>query len=176
MQPIKKITIEIAYDDRFRRQVEEGTASPLTTLTVRADGQFVVGSESTNAGDWMSRHLREELLAIPDIVSGERTIVEFGNGPTWLVFEPHEDDTLVYITHVVTRFSATENPDQRLPVDTTVLVTKRAWIRELVRTSEEYVKNLTEINPDLTDETAVVKLREAIRQTERESPRLFGDD
>src|SRR6056297_2965097 len=121
------ISIEIDYGSRFQERVaERNNPDPLLGMKVRANGTFVLGDETHAAKDSISTNLTVQLEATEQILDNEKTVIDYMNGPMWLVFEPH-DEEIVKITGCAT-IEGVRDPEQRLSVDTTVLVPKNNWI------------------------------------------------
>lgn len=153
------VTIEIEDTKRFRKQVREGTPDPLTVMNV------YVGGEQVKSGDsFMTLTVIELLDAVEGILAGEKQIVEYSGGPSYLVFEPR-DDKNISVTGCGS-IEAAENPAERLSVDTTVEVDEQSWIVELVRAAEEYYDRILELNPTLEDAKSVRCLRRRISDVE----------
>lgn len=149
------VTIEIEDTERFQRQVRDGVANPLTVMNIYKGDEQVKGGDS-----FMTLTVIELLDAVEEILAGEKQIVEYSGGPSYLVFEP-QDDKKILVTGCGS-IEVAENPTERLSVDTTVEVDKQSWIVELVRTAEEYYDRIVELNPTLEDAESVQRLRRRI--------------
>lgn len=153
------VTIEIENTERFRKQVREGNADPLTVMNVIVRGEQVKGGDS-----FMTLTVIELLDAVEGMLASEKQIVEYSGGPSYLVFEPRDDKNIL-----ITGWGSievAENPVGRLSADTTVEVDKQSWVVELVRTAEEYYDRILELNPTLEDAESVQRLRRRISDVE----------
>lgn len=165
------ISIEIDYGCQFRERVaERKDPDPLLGMKIRADGTFVLGDETHAAKDSISTNLTVQLEATEQILDNKKAVIEYMNGPMWLVFEPH-DEEMVKITGCAT-IEGVRDPKQRLSVDTTVLVSKTAWIFELIETAEEFHEKVVDLNSDLKDDQILRRLRREI-ETAREQLEEF---
>lgn len=149
------VTIEIEYGDRFRQQVEDGSADPLTIMDVYVDGEQVKDGDS-----FISRTVAELLEVVGDIFADEKQVIEYTGGPTYLVFEPRDEETM-FVTGCGDH-EAAYNPDKRLSVDTTAIVDKQVWVAELVRVAEEHFEKIVELNPDLRDDAFLQRIQSGI--------------
>lgn len=155
------VSVKIDYGSQFRERVaERENPDPLLGMKVRADCVFILGDETHTAKDSISTNLTVQLESTEQILADERAVVEYMNGPMWLVFEPHDKET-VKITGCTT-IEGVRDPEQRLSVDTSVLVSKTAWISELIETAEEFHQKVIELNPDLEDDQILRRLRREI--------------
>lgn len=152
------INIEVGNNERFRQQVEDGTNDPFTILDIYVGGEHVKGGNS-----YVTRTLVETLEAVERILNNEKEVVVYSGGPSYLVFEPHDEKT-VSVTGCGT-LEAAENPEERLSIDKTVVVDKKSWVLELIHTAEEYHKRVLGINPNLEDTKSLRRLRDAISDT-----------
>lgn len=152
---MSEIEIEIEVSERFRQQVEGGANDPLAVMDVYVDSTHVKGGSS-----YMTLTLVEALEAIEGILNDEKRIIEYSGGPSYLVFEPRDDET-IWITGCGS-LEAAENPDERLSIDTTVKADKQAWVSELVGTAEEYYYIIIEINPALEGTESLRRLQDRI--------------
>ncbi|WP_410764914.1 hypothetical protein [Haloferax sp. DFSO60] len=76
------IHIQIRFTGRFRRQVvEKGDSNPLTAMAIEVEGNYVLGSAETGAGDYMTGNLIGQFEALPSIIRDEKQVVEFYDGP-----------------------------------------------------------------------------------------------
>lgn len=166
-----KIDIELRYDDGFRDSVVEHSRSdPLVGTKVRIGESYVFGDETHVNSDYMSTNLTVQLEAVEQLLAGEKVTIEYTNGPMWLVFEPAGDET-VKITGCST-FEGAHDPDKRLSIDSSAVVSIPAWVAELIRTAEEFHSKLVELNPELKDDRTLQRLREAIQNAKNQLERL----
>lgn len=151
--------IEIRFDDRFRMQVvEKGDPNPLTAMRVKAGEDYLLGSPTSAVGDYMTGNLIGQFEVVPGIVGNEKQVVEFFNGPMWLVFEPVDDESVTISgCHTI---GGVRDPSKRISADTSAVVTKQAWISELVRVTKEYVDAVHDLNPSLDDNPDIRTLRD----------------
>lgn len=153
------VQIELAPGERFTEQVvEEGNHDPYGHLKIHVDGVYLIGSEDTNVGVWMTTDLIRLLAQTEAIFDGEKNVVAFDNGPSYLVAESVDDGKTVNVTQCLL-YSGVEEPDKRLPIEETFTVSKRAWAEELVRVTGDYLEKVTDLNPELEDNQYVQELR-----------------
>ncbi|WP_410764569.1 hypothetical protein [Haloferax sp. DFSO60] len=157
----REIHIQIRFTNRFRSQVvEKEDWNPLTGMTIEVDGTYVWRSAETTVGDYMTGNLIRQFEALPGIIRNESQVVEYYDGPMWLVFEPVDSETVrMSGCHTI---GGVRDPSQRIPVDSTHVVTKNGWISELVRETREYVETICNLNPSLADHPSIQTLSEYI--------------
>lgn len=155
--------MEISPGERFTEQiVEESHHDPYGHLKIRVNQSYLVGSEDTHVGVWITTDLIRLLAQTEAIFANEKDVVAFDNGPSYLVAEPTDGTTgTVNVTRCLL-YSGVEDPDERLPIEETFTVSKRAWTEELVRVAEEYLEQVTELNPDIEDNQYIQELRDEI--------------
>lgn len=153
------------YSTRFRRQVKKGKANPLTGVKIRADDEYILGSEDTVSSTYLAGTFQEALEMIEDIEKGETGILEFADGPTYLVLEP-SDEEHVTLTGCLTYESA-HNPDRRRASERRVIVPKHAWINELLRATREFLQKAREVNPELRNSDRFEELNQTIETVDR---------
>lgn len=154
------VNIEITYAENFRQEVRnEDNPDPFGYMTATVNGEYLIGTEDTHVGLWLSEDLARLLAETEAIVSGTETMLTFRNGPSYLVIEPRNGG--VDLTHCL-HLQGAEDPEERWEMEKTFTVTKRAWIAELVRVSEEYYRYILNLNPNLEEEDYLVRLHEEI--------------
>lgn len=159
------IRIQIRFGERFRSQVvEKGCSNPLTGMTIEVGGHYVLGSSETAIGDYMTGNFLGLFEALPSVIRDEKQVVEFYNGPMWLVFEPVDGESMTISgCHTI---GGVRNPSQRISEETSQVVDKQAWISELVRMTKEYVKKICDLNPSLVDQSDIQTLSKYVDQYE----------
>lgn len=154
------VTIEIEYAENFRQQVrDENDTDPFGHLKVTVGGAYLIGTDETYVGVWLSEDLARLLATTEAIVTSSETMLTFRNGPSYLVIEPHDD--AADLTHCL-HLEGAENPQERWEMEETFTVSKRAWVVELIRTSEGYRDHVLELNPNLQEADYLIRLREEI--------------
>ncbi|WP_143085802.1 hypothetical protein [Halogranum rubrum] len=113
----------------------------------------------------MTGNLIGQFEALPGVIRDEKEVVEFFNGPMWLVFEPVDGDSVTISgCHTI---GGVRDPSQRIFVDTSQVVTKQAWISELVRVTKDYVEKMCNLNPSLATHSDIQTLSKYAEQYER---------
>lgn len=168
------VEILLGYGGVFREQVVDGEASPLVDVRVRVGEVWLMGSESSVASDWVAEWFRVALGAFAAVCGGSSSYVTFLGGPAWLVFSTVADPQPVRLAfcHL---FESAEDPSVRRAFEPSVVVSKTAWVSELVRAGREFVFRVVEANPELVDDPYLVRLREVIREIEAEYPECVDD-
>lgn len=157
----EKVSIEIDYGSRFReRVVERNNPDPLIGMKIRINGTYALGDETHAPKDSISTNLIVQLEATEQILSDEKAVIEYMNGPMWLVFEPH-DEELVKVTGCTT-IEGVRDPSKRLSVDTSAFVSKADWMSELIQTAEQLHDKIIELNQDLEDDETIQRLENEI--------------
>lgn len=154
------VNIEITYAENFQRKVcDENDPDPFGYMTATIKGEYLIGTEDTHVGLWLSEDLARLLAETEAIISGSETMLTFRNGPSYLVIEPRNGE--VDLTHCL-HLQGAEDPEERWEMEKTFTVTKQAWIAELVRVSEEYYRYILNLNPNLEEDDYLVRLHEEI--------------
>ncbi|MFC7079128.1 hypothetical protein [Halorussus caseinilyticus] len=154
------VKFEITYAENFRQRVcDENDSDPFGHLKTKIDGEYLIGTDDTYVGVWLSEDLARLLAQTEAIVSGSETRVTFRNGPSYLVAEPY--DETVDLTHCL-HLEGAENPEERWEMERTFTVTKQEWITELVQASEEYYRDVLKLNPDLKKDDYLLRLGEEL--------------
>lgn len=157
----KDVTIEIDYGSRFEeRVVDRDNPDPLVGMKIKVGDTYVLGDETHASKDSMATNLTVQLESTEKILDGEKAVVEYMNGPTWLVFEPESEET-IKITGCAT-IEGVRNPDDRLSIDESAVVKKHVWIKELIETAEEFYKKVVESNPGLEGDERLERLQSEI--------------
>lgn len=155
------VSIELRYDSEFRKSVvERGRSDPLTGMKIRVGEMYVFGDEDHVNSDYISTNLTVQLEAVEKILSDKRATIEFANGPMWLAFEPHDEETLEILECAT--FEGVQDSEQRLSGDRSALVSKTAWVSELIETAEEFYERVVDLNPSLEDDQILRRLRREI--------------
>lgn len=170
--PSSAVQIEIEYAENFRQKVrDENDADPFGHLKVTVDGAYLIGTDDTYVGVWLSEDLARLLATTEAIITSSETMLTFRNGPSYLVIEPHDD--AVDLTHCL-HLEGAENPEERWEMEETFTVSKRAWVVELIRVSEEYYDDVLELNPGLEEEDYLIRLREELEVAKERLDVLSG--
>lgn len=167
------VNLEITYAENFRQQVrDEDNPDPFGYMTATVDGEYLIGTDETHVGLWLSEDLARLLAETEAIVSGSEITLTFRNGPSYLVIEPRNG--AVDLTHCL-HLEGAEDPEERWEMKKTFTVTKRAWIAELIRVSDEYYRDILELNANLEDEDYLIRLREELEKAKERLNMLDND-
>lgn len=152
------IRLEIQYDEDFERQVSgDGRPyNPRVSLSITVGETSLSGPEKRCTGVYLTNFLGEALEAITAIKNGEKTIIQTGDGPAYLIFNPKGNGTVAF-AKCFTRESA-NNPEKRLSVEPEALVTEAALRAEIIHLADEAVRKITEINPEVKDHRQIREL------------------
>lgn len=121
----------------------------------------------------MSEDLARLLRTTEAIADDTETVLTFRNGLSYLVVEPHGET--VDLTHCL-HLKGVEDPAERWEMEETYTVSKREWIAELLRVSEKYYEDILELNPDLKDDSYLVRLREELETAKKRLETLNKDE
>lgn len=137
------IEFELVLDQHFESRVVGGDANPLVDARIRVDSKYVLGSETTYAGDYMTGHLIDELNALLGVHRGEAQTVEFSDGPLFLVLFPASDDRVTLVGCYDVKGTT--------PTDTIAeaTVSISSWAQTIIETTELYYERMLALNPDL---------------------------
>lgn len=157
--------INIAYDDHFEKEVaENGNPDPIGRIEIVGTDQS--GEErSLDMGDWMCNTVTRLLDASKAFLEGEKYVITDHNGPTYLVFEPRES-SLVDISHCIF-LEHVEQPEERLPYEETITVSKQDYIASTIQAGKEYIEEVTRYNPILKESGDLQDLQDAIGAAEK---------
>ncbi|MFC7079294.1 hypothetical protein [Halorussus caseinilyticus] len=159
-------SIELRYDSSFKQSItERERPDPLVGMKIKVGDLYVFGDENHVNSDYMTTNLTVQLEATEKILTNETVVVEYANGPMWLVIES-EDENSIRITECPT-IEGVNNPEQRLSIEKSAVVSKESWIRELIETAEEFYRKVTDLNPDLEDDSMLRRLHEEIEGAKR---------
>lgn len=154
------VNIEITYAENFQKKVrDKNDSDPFGYMTATVDSEYLIGTEDSHVGLWLSEDLARLLAETEEIMSGKETMLTFRNGPSYLVIEPRNGT--VDITHCL-HLEGAENPEERWEMEKTFTVSKQAWIAEIIRISEEYYHDILSLNPNLENEDYLIRLHEEI--------------
>lgn len=158
------VKIQFEFGNRFRRQVEKGDTDPLIGMFILIGDDFVFGNSELHlpSRSYMTTTLLELLEAIDSMESGRSQVIEFANGPTHLVFEPH--DNFVTITGCLTR-DCVDDPENRTEAEVSRTVLIEKWTDELIRAAEEFYEQVLNTNPSENVAAELSPLRRAIERT-----------
>ncbi|WP_143117677.1 hypothetical protein [Halomicrobium zhouii] len=159
--PSKSASISFHIDREYQRLVEKNQ-SPDTWLgtSIRVGDTFVVGDEKSGPKGSGCGVVLQLLESVRSILEGERYIVEFENGPSWVVIEPQANGS-VQITRSVT-WEGTTNPDKRLEIDTSRIVTAQAWIQAVRKSAQQFHEAIIDEFPELADSDEMEQVRTEI--------------
>lgn len=159
-----KLTVE--FDDDFRRQVPGSgrVYNPRVSLGIDAGDVSLSGPVQGYTGVYLTNFLGEALAAIESTESGDKKTIKTGDGPAYIVLEPRDDEAVV-VTKCFSKGSA-ENPDERLPVEPHAVVTKEAFVEEVIRLANESLERILDANEDVRDHRQIRELQELLRTVE----------
>lgn len=160
------INLTIKFDDDFERQVTgDGRAyNPRVSLGIDAGDVSLSGPEQGYTGVYLTNFLGEALEAVGCVENGEKKTIKTGDGPAYIVLEPRDDEAVV-VTKCFSKGSA-ENPDERLPVEPHAVVTKEAFIEEVIRLANESLEKIFNANEDVRNHRQIRELQELLRTVE----------
>jgi len=160
------VEISIKYDEEFERQItgDGRSYNPLVDLRIRAGDTPISGPEKGYTGVYLLNFLGEALDAVEKIRRGEKKIIRTGDGSAYLVFEPKSESEVVF-AKCFTK-SGAEDPNERLPIETEVVVPKQALIDEILRLSAEAMDKITGLDPDVADHDQIREFREYLQEVE----------
>ena len=156
--------IIITYDNHFEKEViKNGNPDPIGLIEIVNIDQS--GEEhSLDMRDWMCATVTRLLDASEAILEGEKFVITDHNGPTYLVFEPH-DNSLVNITHCIF-LEHVDQPEERLPYEETITVSRQDYLESTIQAGKEYIEKVTKFDPTLEKSAELQDLRDAIGSAE----------
>ncbi len=165
------VSIELQYDSEFQESVtKRERPDPIVRTRVKVGDTYVFGDENYMNSGYMTTNLIVQLGELRKILADEKVVIEYENGPMWLVFEPHDEDS-VKLTGCAT-IEGVRNPDQRLSVDTSAVVAKKEWVSELIETAENFYETVIDLNPSLEDNQMIQRLQKEITDAKRRREEL----
>lgn len=153
------VAFELELDAHFEKRVRGGDTNPLVDVRIRVGSDYVLGSDTTVAGDYMTGHLIEELDALLGVADGRTQMLEFSDGPLFLVLEPVTGDRLKLV--------GCYDVDGTTPTDRIgeAMVPFDEWAITVIEVTKEYYKRICQLNPSLTDHSDVELLAERFEST-----------
>ncbi|WP_135855322.1 hypothetical protein [Halorussus salinus] len=159
-----RLTVE--FDDDFERQVTgEGRAyNPRVSLGIQAGDVSISGAEKGYTGVYLTNFLGQALEAVETIENGEKRVIKTADGPTYLVLDPRDDETMTF-AQCFSKKSADE-PHERMSIEPQVIITKEAFTKEVIRLGNESLEKIFATNEDVRDHRQIRELQELLETVE----------
>ncbi|UOO96434.1 hypothetical protein MUK72_06945 [Halococcus dombrowskii] len=165
--PAETATIEFHYGSKYRQTViEEQYPGDWIEVTITVGSTYIYGCQNQGITGLASGIVLQLLESIDAVLSDEQYILEFEYGPTWMVVEPWNEDT-INVSRATTMEGA-RNPDERLDIDTSRPITKQGWIKAVIDTAQEFHDTIIDMNPSLRDQEEMVEIQNEIHRVEEE--------
>ncbi len=146
-------TITLVYDAKFKKFVtEDGNPGMWITTQIEVGGTPLWNFDYDMDGlatDIVIKSLASVRAAITD----ERYYITFEDGPSWIVVEPHGNDSVNIVDCVQKDYI--RNPDDRLDIESQIPVTKRAWAEAVFDMAYDFQKTVIDLNPELRDSSSL---------------------
>ncbi|MEY7849047.1 hypothetical protein AB7C87_07555 [Natrarchaeobius sp. A-rgal3] len=152
-----KFKIDIDYGDEFRTSVTDGSADPYTGIRIVANDTYLYGTTDRWPKNWVVYIVNSLLEACSQLVDNDKVVITNHNGPSYFVLEP-EGHSKIRVTNVL-QYDGIDDPSQRLPEAESDVVKTSSIIDESIRTGEELLEQITDCNPELTDDSDIELLR-----------------
>lgn len=148
---------EIEYDD-FDEQVRRGDPNPLCGLRIVVNGEDLAGAPAGEfyIDDYLYFHFRKVLLALPDVIDGNREEVQFYNISDYLVFHPTDSDVFIDLQTPQQIEEGTTLRNEAEAVSKDVLVTG------YLTAAEGFCDRVVNTTPALADSEEIAELTEAL--------------
>lgn len=158
------IELSIKYDEEFKQQVtgDGRSYNPLANLIIRVGDTAISGPEKGYTGVYLLNFLGEALDAVEKMRQDEKKIIMTGDGPTYIVFEPKNENEVVF-AECFTK-SGAEEPEERLSIEPEVVVSKQALIEEILRFSTEVIDEIISLDPDVANHNQIREFREYLQE------------
>lgn len=163
-EPADSATITLVYDDRFKNFVIEDETPDMWITTKITVGETPLWNFEYGVDGLAAGIVYNLLDSIAPIINDERYYLTFEYGPSYLVVEPRDSNS-VTIVYCVQK-SSIENPDERIDIETELPVTKRAWAAAVLDTAHEFRRTVLDLNPDLSDHKAMESITENLYEIE----------
>ncbi|WP_424016745.1 hypothetical protein ACOZ4N_12715 [Halorientalis pallida] len=170
MSESKYDNVQITYrhDTEYWENVDQNNPNSWTQVSISVDSEQVYGRDNGGVTGRACTTTLELLESVEAINRGERYIVEFEFGPSWLTAEPDGEQTIKIVRCAT--FKAAKDPDERLNIDRAYTVPKDAWENEVVRVARDFVKEVQNRNPELADNESICAIRSKVDEIDhRES-------
>ena len=143
--------MKICYymDESYKQDVEDGDPNSWLDFSIMANDTDIYGNiDECNGVTGLASNVMLDLLTSLEMVnSGEKSVIEFEFGPTWLILQPLNEES-VSIERSTT-YSGIKDPEDRLEIDTSEAVSKYAFQTEIVSTAKDFVDDVKRINSEL---------------------------
>jgi len=158
---VENVSIVPDYSDEYLKSVEDDEPDQWITVSVKVGDTQIYGNAGGVRG-FAWAFIDNLLDSIESVNDGERKVIEFEYGPTWLIIEPYNSDSVNIARCTVPQ--GREDPEKRLDIDSSQLVYKQVWINEVLHVAKEFYAKTTQHNPDLANKTIMEDLNKRIKQ------------
>lgn len=163
------VDIRFHYDQAYReRVIEEADPDSWIETSLRIGDDDVYGGSYRSVTGFACQTVLQLLASVEAVHSGDRSVVQFDYGPSWLSVDPI-DERVVEIAACHTLQGATD-PEERLDVDRVQRTTAEAWKTAVLELANDFQQTVVDIYPELDDHDVLKEIRSDIRQVERIDP------
>ena len=156
-----EINIKV-YRKRLEKVSSSERASPIMGLQFCVADEYLYGKEGYQ-GVYIFNMLYCLNLSIQDIVEDQQRVCTNDNGPTYIILEPAESQTMkLGYTYL---FEAVEDPDRHSDAITAFQIPVEVFAEEVIERTEDFRKTVLSINSDLEDHALIESLDDGLRQS-----------
>lgn len=156
--------IEIEFDEDIPQQ-EENPIEYWLPISLSVNGKELYGPEYGFVEDMASSILLDTLDSISAVDAGERFIIQFDSGPSWLTVDPIDEESIELAACTLKR--GAENPSERHESARTAKVARDAWKEAVIEFAHDFEEQIHEIDSDLANHKVLVEIREKITKLEQ---------
>ena len=111
-KPANSVQIEFHFDESYREKVIK--RNPLDVwieLSMAVNDTDIYGGDNRNVTGIAASAMLQFLDSADPVLSGERHIIEFESGPSWLALDPRDEESINIIKCLTLREA--KNPSER---------------------------------------------------------------
>lgn len=162
--PSENATIVLYYDEKYRQQViEKDSPDSWINIGITAEGTYLWNMEYGVTG-FACGIVLQFIDSVCTTISEDRCIIELEYGPSWITVEPQNYQSVNVV--MCSTIAGARNPDKRLDIDTSLVVTKQGWVDAVIEMAHEFRQTVLDLNPELHDHTTIKEIHQKTKRAE----------
>lgn len=144
--------IDILFDENYKYicgVVKEGKHDPISGMKITSGEIYLLGGKDNFSQVYIFGMLTEMMRAMKHVINEEFYVVVNDNGPSYLVFEPH-DDQMVQLSHCVT-IERAKNEKLRDGLDVSICIPQEILLEEIIDVVSNFYTNILKEKPCLRE-------------------------